>query len=349
MAAQTQPLLQPTATISGQLLSPTLPEELIANILVRLPVRSLLQFKSVSKSWKTLISDPHFANTHLRFDTTITNQQLIFYSSKTEEEPYNILTYDLKPLFEENPSTCVKPVSFTSLNTNKYCLLDSCNGLLCLLDKSQRCLRLFNPSINFKSKRSPQVNPLHWCISYCGFGYDQIDDKYKFLAVLKNLDNFSETLTKIYTFGEDSCKTIQNFPYNYAVQFLGEFVSGTLNWLVRSNQSLTILSFDLNKETYREVLLPQNDVGEDGVVESWTKLMIIPHEKFRSNSLPAYHPWIVEPLFISENGVVLLRDIPASKFALYNLNTGGVVYPSLSRTLPKYLPVHRESLLSPQW
>ncbi|MCI40987.1 F-box/kelch-repeat protein, partial [Trifolium medium] len=40
---------------------PFLPEELIIQILLRLPVRSLIEFKCVCKSWKTLISDPKFA------------------------------------------------------------------------------------------------------------------------------------------------------------------------------------------------------------------------------------------------------------------------------------------------
>ncbi|MCI38128.1 F-box protein, partial [Trifolium medium] len=49
---------------------------------------------------------------------------------------------------------------------------------------------------------------------------------------------------------------------------LGEFVSGTLNWMVdnegvSSNQSHVILSFDLEKETYGEVLLPQNDADDN--------------------------------------------------------------------------------------
>jgi len=41
-----------------------LPSELIIQILLRLSVKSLLRFKCVCKSWFSLISDPHFANSH---------------------------------------------------------------------------------------------------------------------------------------------------------------------------------------------------------------------------------------------------------------------------------------------
>ncbi|XP_061371664.1 F-box/kelch-repeat protein At3g23880-like [Gastrolobium bilobum] len=38
--------------------------DVIHEILLRLPVKSLVRFKSVCKSWHSLISDPHFANSH---------------------------------------------------------------------------------------------------------------------------------------------------------------------------------------------------------------------------------------------------------------------------------------------
>ncbi|MCI34852.1 F-box/kelch-repeat protein, partial [Trifolium medium] len=48
---------------------PTLPFELIVEILSKLPVKSLMQFQCVCKSWKSLISDPNFAKKHLRMST----------------------------------------------------------------------------------------------------------------------------------------------------------------------------------------------------------------------------------------------------------------------------------------
>ncbi|OMP07679.1 hypothetical protein COLO4_07137 [Corchorus olitorius] len=42
-----------------------LPDEIVEDILLCLPVKSLKPFKLVSKPWNSLISDPNFAQSHL--------------------------------------------------------------------------------------------------------------------------------------------------------------------------------------------------------------------------------------------------------------------------------------------
>jgi len=162
-------------------------------------------------------------------------------------------------------------------------------------------------------------------------------------------------------------------------------VSGTLNWIVDERDGrATILSFHIVKETYRQVLLPQHGYAvyspglyvlsncscvctsfidsrwqlwmmkEYGVAESWTKLMSIPHENLLFLIIKMW-PY-VEPLYISENGVVLLLNTSPYQLIMYNLNSGGLYFP---RILPSDLHIYysepkldlhiyHESLLSPQ-
>jgi len=48
---------------------PMISEELIIEILVRLPVQDLIRFKSVCKAWHAIISDPFFVRMHLQRST----------------------------------------------------------------------------------------------------------------------------------------------------------------------------------------------------------------------------------------------------------------------------------------
>lgn len=364
---------RPLSPIGDESLSrrppPVLPDDLIVEILLRLPVRCLLQLRCVSKSWKTLISDPQFAKNHLRRSTedlTMTHQRLV---SSIITQHCKIVSYPVKSLFEY-PLTPSKAVS--TMMRRKYHILGSCNGLLCLYDIHQGCVRLWNPCTRLKSKRSPIVVRPDGIITYHGFGYDQVNDKYKLLVVVEDLN---ETVTKVYTFGSISWITIQNFPCA-PTRWSGKFVSGTLNWVAKggvSSDQWVILSFDLEKETYGEVLLPEQDgvslrnpvldvlsnclcvcfdsnkthwavwlMKKYGVAESWTKLMMIPHEKFRVST------WTppLEPLCLSENGVLLVRTM-YSILVLYDSNNGSLDYTRIWSKRGLDLHVYHESLVSP--
>ncbi|RHN73848.1 putative F-box domain-containing protein [Medicago truncatula] len=334
---------------------PFLPDELVFEILSRLQVKSLLQFQSVCKSWKTLISNPQFAQTHLRnliVDPTI-NHQRFFYSP--ESKPCKIASIPVKPLFE-NLSEPPKAIEFSM--EHEYDIFGSCNGLLCLFSVKEGYVTLLNPSIEWKSKISPTLDSYkyhkYW-ITYHGFGYDHVNDRYKVLAVACSVANgIIKNLTQIHTFGENSWTTIPNFPFPIgSVSCSGRYVSGTLNWVivktgVSPNRNV-ILSFDLAKETCKEVLLPKPDgvnvcngvlgvlsnclcvcfvsnkthwdfwlMKKYGVAESWTRLMMIPLDKILQ--CLQFRPSFIRPLFMSENSSVLLRAY--NKFFIYNLNNG---------------------------
>jgi len=69
-----------------------LPHELIIEILLRLPVKSLIRFKCVSKSWFCLISDPHFANSHFQLTAPTHTHRILLISTLAPK----ILSIDLE-------------------------------------------------------------------------------------------------------------------------------------------------------------------------------------------------------------------------------------------------------------
>ncbi|MCI32129.1 F-box/kelch-repeat protein, partial [Trifolium medium] len=101
---------------------PTLPFDLIPEILSRLPVKFLLQFRCVCKSWKSLITDPKFTKKHLSLSTTHTL--------------HRISCSDHKPVIKSYSLDSVLNITQTQFRFNSYVyFVGSCNGILCLVDE----------------------------------------------------------------------------------------------------------------------------------------------------------------------------------------------------------------------
>ena len=199
---------------------PTLPFDLITDILCRLPVKYLVQFRCVCKSWNSLISDPKFAEKHLRLSTT----RLV-----------HTLTYSNLP-YKYILKSCPLHSVFNNLTTNQTAhpitqlkipwkhvvsFLGSCNGILCLLACGYTgfvTIRLWNPSIR-KFNELPYLGKQQG--EMYGFGYDAVTNNYKVVVVF-------EDEVKVYTLSTDSWKNIQKFPFAcVSLYALGTFVSGT--------------------------------------------------------------------------------------------------------------------------
>lgn len=65
LAMAVERLLACTRQVSDEGLTvPDIPDDLIFNILTRLPAKSLIRFKSASKAWRSVLSGRRFLNAH---------------------------------------------------------------------------------------------------------------------------------------------------------------------------------------------------------------------------------------------------------------------------------------------
>lgn len=104
-------------------------EDIVTEILIRVPVKPLLRFKCVSKRWLSLISDPHFSRRHHHHHRRRTSLSGIFLRRTT---PSNFQFVSLDGTHSSPPFTSL---NFITHNINDPSLsgikiLQSCNGLL---------------------------------------------------------------------------------------------------------------------------------------------------------------------------------------------------------------------------
>ena len=133
-------------------------QEIIVEILLRLPVESLLRCKSVCKSWYSLISGQYFINSHVKLWTNRHRYERHQYG-----HPRLIFIVSHKQRLSHKDS--------------RFRLISSCNGLFCIVDKDT--LTIYNPSTRIH-KRLPFSGFLF--VDYA-FGYDDSTDDYKFVGV----------------------------------------------------------------------------------------------------------------------------------------------------------------------
>ncbi|XVF66359.1 hypothetical protein PTKIN_Ptkin10aG0029300 [Pterospermum kingtungense] len=159
------------------------PQDITGRTLPLLPVKSLLRFKSVCKSWSSLITSPAFTRNHFdralmsRIPKTIDLKLLL-------SRPCGFKSFDFEKFSDEiRPFKTFRP----PFGQNKFCrILGSCHGLICLLmgGNDSMCLFfLWNPSTGESNKLPACINfPVLYEFDYFdfyGFGYDSSSDDYK--------------------------------------------------------------------------------------------------------------------------------------------------------------------------
>ncbi|XP_057430752.1 F-box/kelch-repeat protein At3g23880-like [Lotus japonicus] len=257
---------------------PSLPFDLVVEILCRLPVKPLLQFRCVCKSWKSLISDPKFAKKHLHSSPSDFIRHRLIVNHHSDDSGFR--AYPLLSVFNTVPAAATAtqleyPLIIQKFN---YVIVGSCNGVLCFfIDRSFALL--WNPSTR-RFKKSPSLeNPrLKDSFTKYGFGYDHFADSYKVVAVFCYEDGDSglyKTQANIHTLGTHCWRRIQELPCVPVQSAIFVSGTGTLNWLASDdNRSESvnnwmesraiIISQDLRKECYQKLLLPDDYGHDDG-------------------------------------------------------------------------------------
>ncbi|KAE8021744.1 hypothetical protein FH972_007609 [Carpinus fangiana] len=271
-----------------------LPEDLSMEILSRLPVKSLMRCKCVSKSWYALVTNPSFITKHLKISHNLNRGAAILrlgggldqlslstLSNETLEVSGDV---DLSQWFQDE-------VSMVSM-------FGPCNGILCLsvyLRKKrdghsdfESRLVLWNPA----TRESKTLPPIHRQLdmpdltSIFGFGFDSKTNDYKVVRIM----NFRYRHCKVQVFhlSTNSWRVLDSSPdpsYFIHPPRFSSYLNGVYYWWARVHDysymgRRLLLSFDMSNEVFQEVLPPpsegRNCIDQDIAVINETVTLILP-------------------------------------------------------------------------
>ncbi|KAI3932272.1 hypothetical protein MKW98_024992 [Papaver atlanticum] len=258
-----------------------LDEDIVCDILSRLPVKSLLRFKCVSKRWCSLIQDPYFVDLH--FARSKARQHLLVAEPLPQKlnrrnvpgnmtkgrHPMHLLTAEtfLQERGTVN-STTLNSVIHTMKNTNTFSFetyVGPVNGLICFTNKHSVCM--YNISTRdvtpwVKSTLQKEVKEMYGkdiSIRSHGFGFDPATKEYKVVCMwtgyIWETDNFWEVLTV----GHNTWRKINDIPpYTRGFTDSGVYVNGSIYWCTwkHNGDADFIVAFDVGCEMLRTIQIP---------------------------------------------------------------------------------------------
>ncbi|XP_059635833.1 F-box/kelch-repeat protein At3g06240-like [Cornus florida] len=301
-----------TKRVKGDELSPTLPNDVMVEILSRLSVVSIVRFKRVSTFWLTMLADSHFVKLHL---TRSKNSKLVLTHS------FNVVGYPPHPMWSLYVSSCGGMVEdgestrvdiydhvdgidifnddhiddndgygyryygygyydddgdgddYDDEQKNGMTIAGSCHGLVLCYFTYYRTLYLVNLSTREMFKLPDSPFKNFANTTSFGLGYDASRDDYKVVQVsLYEKKKFIRM--SLYSLKSNCWGRISDFPFS-SVFDSAVFLNGKFHWFDEDGSKIASLSLD--EEKFGDVPLPPGltEIPElVGIVKGYLYLLL---------------------------------------------------------------------------
>lgn len=292
-----------------------LPEQILMDILLRVPAKTVGRCRCVSKPWRTILSTPYFIRSYLLSENI--NLLLLTCNSNSNTTP---LSHTIN---KNDDAVSANTLRLPAGDNWRTRIFGSCAGLVLLLNEKGDEFLLVNPITLHHTEvpdspllRFPSMSRMH------GFGYDTSVDDHKIVSVSTWLPDVDSELGRrqqiamsvgVYYVKRGVWKILENSRYDTSIISFehdpGACANGAIHWLTYRESfdpPPVITAFGLVDEAFTDIPLPAKlnrlldnqvvilggclcvldvdpgYVGADvwimkeyGFVESWTKLCAI--------------------------------------------------------------------------
>ncbi|CAN4096287.1 unnamed protein product [Withania somnifera] len=236
----------------------SLPQEIVLNIVSRLPITSLLQFKFVCKSFYNMLHDTDLVNMHM--------------SHSVETDPCIIIHADY-PLrnqlcflpFSDHGREVVRKIRTPFANSvPEFKIVGSCQGLLCVCDSLfSDALYVYNPFTR-DYKQLPRSVEFEVQKLIFGFGFTDVTKEYKVIKIINYANIFrvpflGKSDVQVLSLGTSNrWRSVGEVVYRFSPNPQEIMLNGKMHWLARFGKypkprDRLIVSFDLVDEVFGEV------------------------------------------------------------------------------------------------
>ncbi|KAH6816004.1 hypothetical protein C2S51_020824 [Perilla frutescens var. frutescens] len=258
-------------------------DDITTVILSGLPVKTLLKFRTVSKSWRDIIDSSSFSNLHLQnqlSNDNNNNHKTTFLQFICNDPCPYFSVFKLSVMHLDNRKSSYNDLpSYQDFFNNKIKegipgFAGPVHGLICLYKHgSGKPIALCNPSLK-KIKILPKSN-FPSIIRNVGFGYDDVERDYKVVQLSYKFPQSTVIDVQVYSWKKNTWRVLTDHPLDkhylitqpiqswssggagaavahwYGKKWRGESINGG-----RDNFDFVIVSFDMRNEVFETIRIP---------------------------------------------------------------------------------------------